>query len=78
MLGVEPARWDPKSLTSRHPGPASSTWWVSLIWDVALSWAEGETTDLMVQLIGVVRGRTVNSTRGHQGDQAQRKQGQVP
>jgi DNA-binding transcriptional LysR family regulator len=31
---------------------------------VALSWLENETTDLMEQLIGIVRGRTVNSTRG--------------
>jgi DNA-binding transcriptional LysR family regulator len=31
---------------------------------VALSWLEDETTDLMEQFIGVVRGRTVNSTRG--------------
>lgn len=31
---------------------------------VALSWLEGETTDLMEQFIGIVRGRTVNSTRG--------------
>jgi DNA-binding transcriptional LysR family regulator len=31
---------------------------------VALSWLEDETTDLMEQLIGIVRGRTVNSTRG--------------
>ncbi|HVW45402.1 MAG TPA: LysR substrate-binding domain-containing protein [Amycolatopsis sp.] len=31
---------------------------------VALSWPEAETTDLMEQLIGIVRGRTVNSTRG--------------
>ncbi|MEV6906133.1 LysR family substrate-binding domain-containing protein [Amycolatopsis sp. NPDC051071] len=31
---------------------------------VALSWPEDETTDLMEQFIGVVRGRTVNSTRG--------------
>lgn len=33
---------------------------------VALSWLEDETTELMELLIGVVRGRTVNSTRGHQ------------
>lgn len=32
---------------------------------VALSWLEDETTDLMEQFIGIVRGRTVNSTRGH-------------
>jgi DNA-binding transcriptional LysR family regulator len=31
---------------------------------VALSWPEAETTELMEQLIGIVRGRTVNSTRG--------------
>lgn len=31
---------------------------------VALSWSEEETTDLMEQFIGIVRGRTVNSTRG--------------
>jgi DNA-binding transcriptional LysR family regulator len=31
---------------------------------IALSWPEDETTDLMEQFIGIVRGRTVNSTRG--------------
>ncbi|MER7013833.1 LysR substrate-binding domain-containing protein [Saccharopolyspora sp. NPDC000359] len=31
---------------------------------VALSWPEEETTDLREQFIGIVRGRTVNSTRG--------------
>ncbi|MEV7870253.1 LysR family substrate-binding domain-containing protein [Streptomyces sp. NPDC088124] len=31
---------------------------------VALSWLEDETTDLVEQFIGIVRGRTVNSTRG--------------
>ncbi|MBB2937225.1 DNA-binding transcriptional LysR family regulator [Amycolatopsis bartoniae] len=31
---------------------------------VALSWLEEETTDLMETFIGIVRGRTVNSTRG--------------
>jgi DNA-binding transcriptional LysR family regulator len=31
---------------------------------VALSWRENETTDLVDDLIGIVRGRTVNSTRG--------------
>lgn len=31
---------------------------------VALAWPEEETTDLMEQFIGIVRGRTVNSTRG--------------
>jgi DNA-binding transcriptional LysR family regulator len=33
---------------------------------VALSWLDEETTDLMEQFIGIVRGRTVNSTRGRQ------------
>lgn len=40
---------------------------------VALSWSEGDTTDLMEQLIGIVRGRTVNSTRGRQSEPVQRK-----
>jgi DNA-binding transcriptional LysR family regulator len=31
---------------------------------VALSWLEDETTDLVDLFIGIVRGRTVNSTRG--------------
>ncbi|MDT0445318.1 LysR substrate-binding domain-containing protein [Streptomyces johnsoniae] len=31
---------------------------------VGLSWPEEETTDLMEQFIGIVRGRTVNSSRG--------------
>lgn len=31
---------------------------------VALTWLADETTDLMEQLIGIVRGRTANSTRG--------------
>jgi DNA-binding transcriptional LysR family regulator len=31
---------------------------------VALSWREGDTTELVEQFIGIVRGRTVNSTRG--------------
>jgi DNA-binding transcriptional LysR family regulator len=33
---------------------------------VALSWLEDETTELMEEFIGIVRGRTVNSTRGRQ------------
>lgn len=37
---------------------------------VALSWPEGETSDLVEQFIGIVRGRTVNSTRGQQETQA--------
>ncbi|MGW2378547.1 LysR family substrate-binding domain-containing protein [Streptomyces sp. NPDC001658] len=32
--------------------------------EIALSWAEDATTDLVEDLIGIVRGRTVNSTRG--------------
>lgn len=31
---------------------------------VALSWPQDETTELVEHLIGIVRGRTVNSTRG--------------
>jgi len=31
---------------------------------VALSWPEEQTTDLMEEFIGIVRGRTVNSSRG--------------
>jgi DNA-binding transcriptional LysR family regulator len=31
---------------------------------VALSWSQDRTTDLVEHLIGIVRGRTVNSTRG--------------
>ncbi|MFF0147923.1 LysR substrate binding domain-containing protein [Amycolatopsis sulphurea] len=33
---------------------------------VALSWPEGTTSALVEQFIGIVRGRTVNSTRGQQ------------
>jgi DNA-binding transcriptional LysR family regulator len=40
---------------------------------VALSWPEDETTDLMEQLIGIVRGRTVNSTRGRAPEPAKAK-----
>jgi DNA-binding transcriptional LysR family regulator len=40
---------------------------------VALSWLEDETTDLMEQFIGIVRGRTVNSTRGRPQAPAERK-----
>ncbi|WP_432094181.1 LysR substrate-binding domain-containing protein [Streptomyces sp. bgisy100] len=38
---------------------------------VALSWPEGETPDLVDDFIGIVRGRTVNSTRGRAGAAAQ-------
>ncbi len=40
---------------------------------VALSWPEEETTDLMEEFIGVVRGRTVNSTRGRRQEPAPAK-----
>ncbi|MGP4014872.1 LysR family transcriptional regulator substrate-binding protein [Saccharopolyspora sp. 5N708] len=40
---------------------------------VALSWLEDETTDLMEQFIGIVRGRTVNSTRGRPPAPAKRE-----
>ncbi|MEV6765722.1 LysR family substrate-binding domain-containing protein [Streptomyces sp. NPDC051105] len=36
---------------------------------VALSWPEEATTDLVEDFIGIVRGRTVNSTRGRQAEQ---------
>ncbi|MFD3520006.1 LysR family substrate-binding domain-containing protein [Streptomyces sp. NPDC058653] len=38
---------------------------------VALSWPEERTTDLVEEFIGIVRGRTVNSTRGRRANQAQ-------
>ncbi|RSD10482.1 LysR substrate-binding domain-containing protein [Amycolatopsis eburnea] len=48
-----------RDLTYRPVGDAPQS-------SVALSWLEDETTDLMEQFIGIVRGRTVNSTRGRQ------------
>jgi DNA-binding transcriptional LysR family regulator len=45
---------------------------------VALSWLEEETTDLMEQFIGIVRGRTVNSTRGRQPEPAAPKRKRPP
>jgi DNA-binding transcriptional LysR family regulator len=45
---------------------------------VALSWLEDETTDLMEQFIGIVRGRTVNSNRGRQPAPAQPKRKAEP
>ncbi|TDC95015.1 LysR family transcriptional regulator [Saccharopolyspora aridisoli] len=45
---------------------------------VALTWIEGETTDLVEQFIGIVRGRTVNSTRGKQQPEPARKTKKVP
>lgn len=40
---------------------------------VALSWREDTTTDRVEDFIGIVRGRTVNSTRGRTQPQAQPK-----
>ncbi|MCX4903017.1 LysR substrate-binding domain-containing protein [Streptomyces sp. NBC_00878] len=40
---------------------------------VALSWPEDRTTDLVEDFIGIVRGRTVNSTRGRSTAQSQPK-----
>jgi DNA-binding transcriptional LysR family regulator len=40
---------------------------------VALSWPEDATTDLVEDFIGIVRGRTVNSTRGRTPQQPQPK-----
>ncbi|RMI36096.1 LysR family transcriptional regulator [Actinomadura harenae] len=37
---------------------------------IGLAWLEGETSDLMEELIGIVRGRTPNSTRGRAPQQA--------
>ncbi|RRO14738.1 LysR family transcriptional regulator [Saccharopolyspora rhizosphaerae] len=45
---------------------------------VALTWIEGETTDLVEQFIGIVRGRTVNSTRGKQQSEPARKTKKAP
>ncbi|MGI5479123.1 LysR family substrate-binding domain-containing protein [Streptomyces lavendofoliae] len=44
---------------------------------VALSWPEDATTDLVEHFIGIVRGRTVNSTRGPQAP-AERATGRRP
>jgi DNA-binding transcriptional LysR family regulator len=41
---------------------------------VALSWPEDRHTDLVEQFIGIVRGRTVNSTRGRTPQQPQQPQ----
>jgi DNA-binding transcriptional LysR family regulator len=40
--------------------------------DVVLTWPEAETSDLMEQFIGIVRGRTVNSSRTPRRDGAPR------
>ncbi|MFH9109979.1 LysR family substrate-binding domain-containing protein [Streptomyces albus] len=41
---------------------------------VALAWPEERTTDMVEDFIGIVRGRTVNSTRGRKAPQPQPKQ----
>ncbi|WP_371679871.1 LysR family substrate-binding domain-containing protein [Streptomyces sp. NBC_01276] len=41
---------------------------------IALSWPEERTTDLVEEFIGIVRGRTVNSTRGRPQTPPQPKQ----
>ncbi|AEW97368.1 MULTISPECIES: LysR substrate-binding domain-containing protein [Streptomycetaceae] len=45
---------------------------------VALSWPEAATTDLVDDFIGVVRGRTVNSTRGRRAAAGQQEQKKTP
>ncbi|ABG98573.1 possible transcriptional regulator, LysR family protein [Rhodococcus jostii RHA1] len=40
---------------------------------IALSWPEAETTELVEEFIGIVRGRTVNSSRGRTPTPAQPK-----
>ncbi|GAA3439850.1 LysR family transcriptional regulator substrate-binding protein [Kutzneria kofuensis] len=55
-----------KELTYRPFPPAPTS-------QVALSWPAEETTDLMEQFIGIVRGRTVNSSRGSQPEPAKAK-----
>ncbi|WP_433004478.1 LysR family substrate-binding domain-containing protein [Kribbella sp. CA-294648] len=40
---------------------------------VVLSWPEGENSDLMEQFIGIVRGRTVNSSRERPAEPARKK-----
>ncbi|MET8328622.1 LysR family substrate-binding domain-containing protein [Streptomyces sp. NPDC005181] len=45
---------------------------------VALSWPEDATTDMVEDFIGIVRGRTVNSSRGRTATPAQPKQRKRP
>lgn len=42
--------------------------------DIALSWREDATTDMVEDFIGIVRGRTVNSSRGRTQPEPERKQ----
>ncbi|SOR83659.1 Hca operon transcriptional activator [Streptomyces chartreusis NRRL 3882] len=55
-----------KDLTHRPLGDAPES-------SVALVWPEDATTDLVEDFIGIVRGRTVNSTRGRRQPSAQEK-----
>ncbi|MET9394045.1 LysR family substrate-binding domain-containing protein [Streptomyces sp. NPDC006624] len=45
---------------------------------VALAWPQDATTDLVEDFIGIVRGRTVNSTRGRRQAPAQEKPKRTP
>ncbi|MFD6416046.1 LysR substrate-binding domain-containing protein [Streptomyces sp. NPDC060194] len=45
---------------------------------VALSWPEAATTDQVEDFIGVVRGRTVNSSRGRAQEPAEKTKGAAP
>lgn len=45
---------------------------------IALSWPEDATTDMVEDFIGIVRGRTVNSTRGRTATPPQPKQRKRP
>ncbi|MEV5437577.1 LysR family substrate-binding domain-containing protein [Streptomyces sp. NPDC052682] len=44
---------------------------------VALAWPQDATTDLVEDFIGIVRGRTVNSTRGRRPAQQEEKSGRA-
>jgi hypothetical protein len=45
---------------------------------IALSWPEDATTDMVEDFIGIVRGRTVNSSRGRTATPPQPKQRKRP
>ncbi|GAA3378913.1 LysR substrate-binding domain-containing protein [Streptomyces sannanensis] len=45
---------------------------------VALSWPEDETTDMVEDFIGIVRGRTVNSSRGRRPAAQEQPKGKRP
>lgn len=44
---------------------------------IALAWLEDKTTDLVEELIGIVRGRTAQSSRGRNGEPAEKIKGSV-